>query len=512
MKIDKNIFSRIETNPSCVAELKRGIEKESLRCNGSGDLSLTPHPDALGSALTHSWITTDFSEAQLELITSVHPKAVECLDELNDIHHFVWENLATGEAIWPCSMPCILPEDPEDIPIGLYGSSNAGIAKTVYRRGLGNRYGKTMQMVSGIHYNFSFPESFWLTLGITDEPTKTSVYLGMMRNFRRYSWLLIYLFGGSPVADLSFNHRESSSLVEMAGGLLGLPFATCLRMSDVGYVSAAQENLEISYNSIEAYCEALTPGLIKAYEPYRQFKPIDGNYQQLNDAILQIENEFYSNIRPKRTSSSNRRPIHALRENGIEYLEVRCIDLDPFEARGISAEACYFIDTFLLACAISKSPLDSPKELSSIDKNQKLVAKTGRDEQLRLSKDGRPCLLQEYAKDVLDTCSAAAEILDIANKTRAYSRSFQKRFAQTREPETTLSSQILDSVRKNGSFIDFSLDLASQHLQTLRASPFSKIRQEIYDKEVKRSLRTQKDLEQSPEVPFDKFLADYVAV
>ena len=206
------------------------------------------------------------------------------------------------------------------------------------------------------------------------------------------------------------------------------------------------------------------------------------------------------------------RPIRALRENGIEYLEVRCIDLDPFEAGGISAEACYFIDTFLLACAISKSPVDSPKERSSIDKNQKLVAETGRDEQLRLSRDGRPCLLQEYAKDVLDACSAAAEILDSANKTRAYSRSFQKRFAQTREPEITLSAQLLDSVRKNGSFIDFSLDLASQHLQTLRASPLSKKQHEIYDKEVKRSLNTQTDLEQSPEVPFDKFLADYVAV
>ena len=512
MKIDKNIFSKIETNPFCVSGLKRGIEKESLRCSSSGDLSLTPHPDSLGSALTHSWITTDFSEAQLELITSVHPKAVECLDELDDIHRFVWENLAKGEAIWPCSMPCILPKDPEQIPIGLYGSSNAGIAKTVYRRGLGNRYGKTMQMVSGIHYNFSFPESFWLTLGITDEPTKTLVYLGMMRNFRRYSWLLIYLFGGSPVADSSFNHKEASSLVDMAGDSLGLPFATCLRMSDVGYVSAAQANLDISYNSIEAYCKALTPGLKETYGPYRRFKPIDGNYQQLNDAILQIENEFYSNIRPKGISRSNQRPIHALSENGIEYLEVRCIDLDPFEAGGISAEACYFIDTFLLACAISKSPLDSPEELSSIDKNQKLVAETGRDKQLRLSKDGRPCLLREYAKDVLDACSVAAEILDSANKTLAYSRSFQKRFSQTREPSTTLSSRILESIRKKGSFIDFSLDLASQHLQTLKASSLSKRQQEIYDKEVKRSLKTQKDLEQLSEVPFEKFLADYVAV
>ena len=512
MKINKNIFSKIETNPSCVAGIKRGIEKESLRCSGSGDLSLTPHPDALGSALTHSWITTDFSEAQLELITSVHPKAVECLGELNDIHRFVWENLASDEAIWPCSMPCILPKDPEHIPIGLYGSSNVGIAKTVYRRGLGNRYGKTMQMVSGIHYNFSFPESFWLTLGITDESTKTLVYLGMMRNFRRYSWLLIYLFGSSPVADSSFNHQEASSLVEMAGGALGLPFATCLRMSDVGYVSAAQENLDISYNSIEAYCEALTPGLNETYGPYQRFKPIDGNHQQLNDAILQIENEYYSNIRPKRTSSSNQRPIHALFEKGIEYLEVRCIDLDPFEASGISAEACYFLDTFLLACALSKSPLDKPEEVSSSDKNQKLVAEQGRDEQLRLSKNGRPCLLQEYAKDVLDACSAAAEMLDNANGTRAYSRSFQKRFAQTSEPDTTLSSQLFESIRKKGSFIDFSLDLASQHLQTLRASPLSNAQQEIYDKEVKRSLKSQKDLEQSSEVPFDKFLADYVAI
>ncbi len=170
--------------------LIRGIEKESLRVRTDGSLSQEPHPKALGSALTHRAITTDFSEAQLELITGIHPNPEDVLQELADIHVFVQKNIG-DELIWPNSMPCILAADQEKIPLGQYGSSNIAQAKTVYRRGLGNRYGRLMQTISGIHYNFSIPDTLWAALGKTTQDSRTEAYFGLIRNFRRCYWLLL---------------------------------------------------------------------------------------------------------------------------------------------------------------------------------------------------------------------------------------------------------------------------------------------------------------------------------
>jgi len=174
---------------NALRQTKRGIEKESLRARPDGTLALTPHPPGLGSPLTHGYITTDFSESQLELITGAHETAERCLAELTDIHQFVYRVLDDGgragrdaETLWCSSMPCALPSD-EEIPVGRYGASNVGRMKTVYRIGLSHRYGRRMQTISGIHYNFSFP-------GATSEQ-----YFALIRNFRRHSWLPLYLFG-----------------------------------------------------------------------------------------------------------------------------------------------------------------------------------------------------------------------------------------------------------------------------------------------------------------------------
>ncbi|MES2101180.1 MAG: glutamate--cysteine ligase, partial [Pseudomonadota bacterium] len=265
-------------------EMRRGVEKESLRALPDGSLALTPHPAALGSALTHPHITTDFSESQLEFVTGVHACAQACVDELTQIHQFSYRALRDlgDEMLWVSSMPCGLPTD-ETIPIGRYGSSNVGRAKSVYRMGLGHRYGRRMQTISGIHYNWSMP-------GIT-----TDEYFGLIRNFRRESFLLLYLFGASPALCSSFVAGRDHELQKLKKHTLHMPNGTSLRMGRLGYQSDAQATLSVSYNSLESYAASLQEALTKPYPAYEKvgIRNPGGDYNQLATSLLQIENEFY---------------------------------------------------------------------------------------------------------------------------------------------------------------------------------------------------------------------------
>ena len=283
--------------PQVLTGIRRGIEKESLRVKPDGMLADTPHPAGLGSALTHPHITTDFSESQLELITSVHTDVDACLAELTEIHQIVYQQL-DEELLWCPSMPCGLPAD-DDIPIGRYGNSNLGRAKTVYRQGLAHRYGKRMQTISGVHYNFSLPESVWPILQEADAASgpvigyKVSAYFHLIRNFRRHSWLLLYLFGASPTVCRSFVAGRTHELQELKSGTLYLPGATSLRMGPLGYQSDAQASLAVSFNSLRSYAESLNAALTRPYPPYEAIGLRKGeDYLQLGTTLLQIENEF----------------------------------------------------------------------------------------------------------------------------------------------------------------------------------------------------------------------------
>ena len=318
--------------------MRRGIEKESLRADEQGTLAVTPHPAALGSALTHPHITTDFSESQLELITGVHAGVADCLDELRQVHQFVYRALG-DELMWVDSMPCRLPGD-ETIPLGSYGNSNVGRAKSVYRMGLGQRYGRRMQTISGIHYNWSLP-------GLSDED-----HFALIRNFRRHSFLLLYLFGASPALCSTFVDGRPHELLPLGADTLHMPHGTSLRMGRLGYQSDAQASITASFNNLESYAASLHDALTRPYLPYEAIglRNLGGEYNQLSTTLLQIENEVYGAIRPKRTIHVGERPLHALRERGVEYIEVRCMDLDPFEPLGINAETMRFLDVFLLHC------------------------------------------------------------------------------------------------------------------------------------------------------------------
>jgi len=511
--IATQIFTTLTDRPEALRGLLRGVEKESLRVTRQGALSELGHPAALGSPLTHAAITTDFSEAQLELITGVHDSAEKCLGELSDVHRFVYPNIG-DELLWPSSMPCLVGED-GDIPIGQYGSSNVGRTKTVYRRGLGLRYGRLMQTISGIHYNFSLPDELWEALDIPTQDGRTAAYFGLIRNFRRWSWLLIYLFGASPAVCRSFTRNMQHALEPFDEGSQHLPYATSLRMGPLGYQSSAQSSLHISYNSLHEYANSMVDALTQTYPPYAAHGVIkDGEYQQLNTAILQIENEFYGTIRPKRRILSSERPVAALRERGVEYVEVRCLDLNPFLPLGLDKQQIHFLDTFLLMCLLADSEPDSVDEFSRMANNQMAIVERGRDPSLTLIDDaGETRSVQAWGNTLIGQCERIASLLDTGTNTKLYSASTAVQKDKLADPELTPSAQILASMRQQDvPFFSFSMNQGRAHQAYFNNLPLSDSELQDFQSSVANSLQQQSAIEQADKLSFEDYLADYLII
>ena len=491
-----------------VGSVRRGIEKESLRVMDDGALAMTPHPTSLGSALSHPNITTDFSEAQLELITDVHDRAESCLRELGELHRFVYSHIG-DQMLWCASMPCHLPDE-QSIPIAYYGRSNVARAKRVYRTGLSHRYGRRMQMISGIHYNFSLPEDAWKAGGHRDADR---AYFALIRNFRRHAWLLLYLLGASPAVCASFVKGRPNPLRELAPGTMYLPYATSLRMSRLGYLSEAQNTLNVSYNDLDSYAASLADALLKPYPAYEAIGIRDGDdYRQLATSLLQIENEFYSTIRPKRVIRTGERPLHALRERGVEYVEVRVIDLDPFSAVGITIETMRFLDVFLLHCLLAESPLDTPAEVRDIAENKQRVASRGREPGLTLYRDNEEVELAQWAKQLLVECAPIAVALDAACNTREHTAALETARRAVDDPTALPSARVLREIveRHGGSYSKFVLEHSRRHRDTLLAEPLSGELTARLERLATASLEEQRELEEAETVPFETFRQRYL--
>ena len=488
-------------SPAVLKEIRRGIEKESLRVQPDGALALTPHPAALGSALTHPHITTDFSEAQLELITGVHAGVEACLEELTQIHQFVYRAIG-DEMLWVSSMPCGLPTD-ETIPIGRYGSSNVGRAKSVYRMGLGHRYGRRMQTISGIHYNWSMP-------GVSNEG-----YFALIRNFRRHSFLLLYLFGASPAVCSSFVAGREHALKVLTDHTLYMPYGTSLRMGRLGYQSDAQASLTVSYNSLESYGASLQEALTRPYPPYEALgiRNAGGDYNQLSPSLLQIENEFYGTIRPKRVIFPGERPLHALRERGVEYVEVRCMDLDPLVPVGIGPETMRFLDLFLLHCLLAESPPDTPSEIAALVRNQERVAARGREPSLRLEHGGNEVLLSEWGGQVLEECTPIAAALDAAHGGGKYSAALMAAVAALRAADEVPSARVLGAMAKNfgNSYVRFVRAQSEQTKNALLRLPFPSDIDARFRGLAQESINEQKKIEAADTMPFEIYREKYLS-
>ena len=511
LEIPSPILDALREGYGELAGIRRGIEKESLRVAPDGNLSRRSHPRELGSTLTHPNITTDFSEAQLELITGVHASPEACIGQLHDVHRYVYSCL-DDELLWVASMPCFVGEE-ADIPVGRYGSSNIGTAKTVYRLGLGHRYGRLMQTISGIHYNFSLPDAFWeryaaLQGRSADRDFVTDCYFGLIRNFRRHGWLLTWLFGASPAICRSFARNLDHGLDGFDEGTLYLPWATSLRMGRLGYQSDAQSGLHISYNGLESYAQTMHTALTQSYPPYEAIGvKVDGAYRQLNTALLQIENEFYGAIRPKRRIRSGERPLTALRRRGVEYVEVRCLDLNPFLRVGIDEQQIRFMDTFLLCCLLAESPEDSPEESAENESIQLAVVERGREPGLRLGGE----LRDNRAGAILSRCAAVAELLDAAHETNLYTDAVEQQRARTRNSSLTPSARILDMMAsQKAPFFRFALNQSIAHKGYFDEHPPTRREMNRQQAMARRSYADQQSIEDADEVDFDTFLESYL--
>ncbi|MCL1962349.1 MAG: glutamate--cysteine ligase [Desulfovibrionaceae bacterium] len=489
--------------PDRLRGIRRGIEKESLRARPDGQLALTPHPAALGSPLTHPHITTDFSESQLELVTGARASVDAVLAELTGIHQFVYHELAAlgDEMLWVSSMPCGLPPD-ETIPLGRYGGSNVGRAKSVYRMGLGHRYGRRMQTISGIHYNWSLP-------GLGNDQ-----YFGLIRNFRRNAAVLLYLFGASPAVCSTFVAGRNHQLQPLGQYAMYLPHATSLRMGRLGYQSDAQATLAVSYNSLDSYAASLQKALTRSYPPYEAIgiQNPGGDYNQLATTLLQIENEFYGTIRPKRVILPGERPLHALRARGVEYVEVRLMDLNPFEAIGIDAGAARFLDLFLLHCLLSDSPPDTPDEIVALEANQHLTAARGREPGLALRRGAGDVPLADWASELASELAPIAAAMDAAHGGSGYADALAGARAALNAPGTLPSARVLQAVRREGdSFVAFARQRSQAARAALLALPYGPELKARFASLASQSVAEQRRIEEQDSVPFETYRREYTS-
>ncbi|VUZ29022.1 Glutamate--cysteine ligase [uncultured Comamonas sp.] len=492
--------------PERLAGIRRGIEKEGLRVLPNGALALTPHPQALGSALTHPLITTDYSESQLELITGAHQGVQDCLDELQAIHQYVYRCMADegAEMMWAASMPCTLPTD-ETIPLGRYGHSHIGRSKSIYRMGLGHRYGRRMQTISGIHYNWSLP-------GVS-----SAEYLGLIRNFRRQAFLLLYLFGASPTLCPCFVEGRQHQLLPLGdeGQALYLPYATSLRMGRLGYQSEAQASINASFNDLDEYANSLQDALTRPYPAYEQLgvRNPGGDYNQLGTSLLQIENELYSTIRAKRTVRRGERPLHALRERGVEYVEVRLMDINPFEPLGISASTMRMLDVFLLHCLLCDSPPDTPEEIAAVKENQHRTAERGRQPGLRLLRGEQEVLLTDWAGEILHACQPLAQALDATHGGDDYQQALLAAQDLVQFPTMTPSARVLHGTQAHGnSFKAFGLAQTQASHDHLLGLPRNAALQKTFAQLSRTSLQAQREIEKADTGSFEEWRQRYMDV
>ncbi|MCE0494218.1 glutamate--cysteine ligase [Vibrio salinus] len=511
-------LEKIAKDPQIFRSLGRGIERESLRFNSDGHLAHTPHPKALGSALTNRFITTDFSESLLEFITPVNNDVDTLLDQLTDIHAFSDSNMG-DEHLWPMSMPCFVGNE-DDIQLAQYGTSNSGKMKTLYREGLKRRYGSLMQIISGVHFNFSFPDSFWDALFGQQsekerEESRSAGYFGLIRNYYRFGWLIPYLFGASPAICSSFLQGKKSNLpFEHIGKTLFLPHATSLRLSDLGYTNHAQSALKIGFNSLEQYLSGLSKAIRTPSEEFARIGiKVDGEYRQLNSNILQIENELYAPIRPKRVAKDGEKPSEALARGGVEYIEVRSLDVNPFSPVGINKTQIRFLDVFLVWAALSDSDLMGGCELECWRANWRKVILEGRKPglELQIGCQGEVLSLTEWAKRVFSEFSEVAKVMDQVNDDHRYSDVITELADWIMHPEKTLSSQMLEKIKETGGIGSLGRALNQHHSDFYRQYQLRHFSREVLNQEAIESLEKQRKIEKSDSMDFDTFLSDYFA-
>jgi glutamate--cysteine ligase len=505
--------------PQLLAGGSRGLERESLRVTDAGRIASTPHPSALGSPLTNPHVTTDYSEALTELVTSPFADNATLLGYLGELHHFVYGRIGE-ELLWASSMPCELRDD-EEVPIARYGSSHRGRVKHIYRQGLKVRYGGMMQAISGVHFNYSVPRQFWpLYQEICQQrgdpvDFQSERYFDVLRNYRRHGWLVLYLFGASPALCRSFLQGRSDAQLRAWGPdtLFG-PYATSLRMSDIGYRNRNQAAVPVSVNSLAEYLRDLRRAMHQLHPPFAAIGiKRDGEYRQLSISALQVENEYYSYIRPKRVPRAGERTGQALARGGVEYVEVRALDNGVFEPFGVDLPRLCFLELFLALLLLKDSPPIDAAEEEANERNHLLVARAGREPGLVLERAGRRTPLADWAAELFDSMQGLCEILDARQADRRYGVALHEQLAKLEDAGRTPSARVLRELEQRGeSFENFSLRISREHrAYCLREVRPTAARLQEFEAQVQQSVDELAAVESAQRGSFEDYLAAYLA-
>jgi glutamate--cysteine ligase len=378
-----------------------------------------------------------------------------------------------------------------------------------------------MQAIAGAHFNYSFPERFWplwadlLGSNRHDSEFISARYFDLVRNYRRHGWLALYLFGVSPALCESFvAGRSAGELQPLGPGTLHLPYATSLRMSDLGYRNRDQSAVSVSVNSLDEYVHDLQRATHTVHPPFAALGVcVDGEYRQLNANILQIENEYYSNIRPKRALLPGETTLRALSRGGVEYVEVRALDICIFEPTGVCTDEMHFMEAFLALCLARSSDLIAADDTAKLDQNHLLVARRGREPELQLQRDGRAVSLKAWGAELLDQMGGLCELLDGDDPAQPYRRTLAKQLEKLRDPERTPSARHLQELRRAGSgFADWTRALSAQHRVKLVDETGRDARlQDEFATEAAASLLEQAEIERSERGGFAEYLAHALA-
>lgn len=428
-----------------------GIEKESLRLR-EGKISNMAHPESMGSPLCNKYITNDFSEAQPELITPPFSSKIKVINFLEDLHHFFHRKIP-DEIFWPFSIPPFIKED--EIPIATFGTSNMGVFKHIYRKGLSMRYGKKMQAISGIHFNYSIPDELWSSdifkkSGKKSLHIRSDCYMGMLRNVTRMNWIILYFFGASSFLPRNFIEDDNLGFKKFDHKTSFLPNATSLRMSEYGYQNKTRSNISVSQNSLSEYISDLHFATTTRNEDFEKIYQESQDYNaQLSSNYLQIEDEYYSVARVKSNKESDERFISKLKKSGVSFLELRSIDLNPFSQVGIDYETIIFLECFLLFCFFKISPPIGDSEQKNVYENELRVAKYGRQKDLKLLTNNKEVTLRDWAREIIDEMSLIAEIMD-DNEIGIYSKTLNSMYSKIDNPEQTLSAMVSEKIFSEG--------------------------------------------------------------
>ena len=506
---------------SLIKGMLRGIERESLRMQSNGFLSQADHPKALGSALTHPHITTDYSEALMEFITPPKETISEALSYLKDIHAVTHAHLENGEKLWPLSMPCMLDKEEDSIRLAQYGTSNIGRFKTLYRRGLGVRYGRRMQTISGVHYNLSFPDHFFEALqqhetddnlkALSLQDYRSHRYFALIRNFIRLTPLVMFLVGASPSVCKCFMTGRDHQLLPLLKGTLFLPYSTALRMGNFGYQNSAQKQLGIHYNDIQGYLEGLQKAV---HTPYAAFSHLGLNDEQgepiqINDHVLQIENEYYSLVRPKQVPEAGETPSEALQNRGVGYVELRAVDVNPYSPIGIDEHTAGLLEVVALYCLLQDSPALLDAEQNEIELNQAEVVNRGRAPNAAILQNGQSIAIEEWCQQYLSQLQPLAELLDDSYNTDIYSKAMHVMQSRIDEVDETLSARMIEDTLEHGGTWSFGSFMAQQHADVYEQHQLSAETAAYFAEAAEQSLQKQAQLEQDSSISFEEYLKNF---